>query len=191
MAKCIPVLESPKAAAETVGGPSQKPVVEAAPPAHWATFSYTFRSSYEWPSLKPFTEAIIIFGFNSWIRFQEKPIRSKAPGPKFSTMTSEVLIIFSKTSLPSWVFVSSVKERLLPFNIVKYKASAPGISRNWLRVTSPEPGRSTLMTSAPYQANNWVQAGPACTWVKSIIRIPSNGLVMFVSPWVFLICCLI
>ena len=27
------------AAALTVGGPSQKPVVDAAPPAHWATFS--------------------------------------------------------------------------------------------------------------------------------------------------------
>jgi len=29
----------------TVGGPSQKPVVEAAPPAHCATFSYTLRSA--------------------------------------------------------------------------------------------------------------------------------------------------
>ena len=29
----------------TVGGPSQKPVVDAAPPAHCATFSYTFKSS--------------------------------------------------------------------------------------------------------------------------------------------------
>ena len=76
-------------------------------------------------------------------------MRSKAPGPKFSTMTSETLIIFSNTSLPSGVLVSKVKERLLPFSIVKYKASAPGMSRNWLRVTSPEPGRSTLITSAP------------------------------------------
>jgi len=29
------VLLSPSAAAETVGGPSQKPVVDAAPPAHY------------------------------------------------------------------------------------------------------------------------------------------------------------
>ena len=39
MARCMPVLLSPSAAALMVGGPSQKPVVEAAPPAHWATFS--------------------------------------------------------------------------------------------------------------------------------------------------------
>ncbi len=39
MARCMPVLLSPRAAADTVGGPSQKPVVDAAPPAHCATFS--------------------------------------------------------------------------------------------------------------------------------------------------------
>ena len=39
MSRCIPLLLSPIAAALIVGGPSQNPVVEAAPPAHWATFS--------------------------------------------------------------------------------------------------------------------------------------------------------
>ena len=33
ISKCIPVLLSPNAAALTSGGPSQKPVVDAAPPA--------------------------------------------------------------------------------------------------------------------------------------------------------------
>jgi hypothetical protein len=37
--RCMPVLLSPSAAPLTVGGPSQKPVVEAAPPAHCATLS--------------------------------------------------------------------------------------------------------------------------------------------------------
>ena len=117
-------------------------------------------------------------GFSSTMRSHEKPMRSKAPGPKFSTITSDTLINFSNTSLPSAVLVSKVNERLLPLSIVKYKASASGISRNWLRVTSPDPGRSTLITSAPYHANNWVQAGPACTCVKSMMRIPSNGLLI-------------
>src|SRR5262249_49733040 len=40
---------------------------------------------------------------------------------------------------------------------------------------SPTPGRSTFNTSAPNHANNCVQAGPACTPVKSIILIPSRG----------------
>jgi hypothetical protein len=39
ISRCIPLLLSPSAAALTVGGPSQNPVVEAAPPAHCATFS--------------------------------------------------------------------------------------------------------------------------------------------------------
>ena len=45
IARCIPVLLSPRAAPLMVGGPSQKPVVEAAPPAHCATFSYTLMSA--------------------------------------------------------------------------------------------------------------------------------------------------
>src|SRR5690348_1298383 len=35
--------------------------------------------------------------------------------------------------------------------------------------------RSTLSTSAPNQAIIWVQAGPACTPVKSITLIPFRG----------------
>ena len=58
-------------------------------------------------------------GFSSWMRAQEKPIRSRAPGPKFSTMTSESWMSFSRTSLPAWVLVSRVSERLLEFSIVK------------------------------------------------------------------------
>ena len=44
ISRCMPVLLSPSAPPLMVGGPSQKPVVEAAPPAHCATFSYTLRS---------------------------------------------------------------------------------------------------------------------------------------------------
>ena len=38
-ARCRPVPLSPICAPVTTGGPSSKPVVEAAPPAHCATFS--------------------------------------------------------------------------------------------------------------------------------------------------------
>ena len=64
-------------------------------------------------------------------------MRSSAPGPKFSTSTSDSRISFSSTSLPSGFLVSSVSEFLLLLSIVKYSASASGMSRNWLRVTSP------------------------------------------------------
>ena len=38
------------------------------------------------------------------------------------------------------------------------------------------PGRSTLITSAPNQASNWVQVGPDWTCVKSRIFTPSSAL---------------
>ena len=114
-------------------------------------------------------------GLSFWMYSQVKPMRSSAPGPKFSTITSDSLISFSSTALPSGFLVSSVSERLLLLSIVKYSASASGTSRSWLRVTSPEPGRSTLITSAPNQASIWVQAGPACTCVKSMILMPLRG----------------
>jgi PAS domain S-box-containing protein len=56
ISRCIPLLLSPSAAALTVGGPSQKSVVEAEPPAHCATFSYTLRSLKGELSLKPLTD---------------------------------------------------------------------------------------------------------------------------------------
>src|SRR6266545_7354668 len=50
---------------------------------------------------------------------------------------------------------------------------------------SPRPGSSTLITSAPSQANNCVQVGPDCTWVMSNMRIPSSALpIDYFSPWV-------
>src|SRR5918999_641661 len=43
---------------------------------------------------------------------------------------------------------------------------------------SPLPGRSTLTTSAPNQANSCVHVGPDCTCVKSRMRTPSRALDM-------------
>src|SRR6266850_692735 len=110
--------------------------------------------------------------------FQEKPILSIAPGPKFSTNTSAFRISFSRISLPSGVLVFSARDLLLLLSWVKYSASTSGMSRNCRRVISPPSTRSTFSTSAPNQANNCVHAGPACTPVKSIIVIPSRGKLM-------------
>src|ERR687891_858634 len=117
-------------------------------------------------------------GLSSWIFSQGKPIRSIAPGAKFSTMTSQAWMSLANNSWPFGFLVSSVIERLLPFSMVKYRLSTPGRSRSWTRVMSPL-GRSTLITSAPNQASNWVQVGPDCTWVMSRIRTPSSA---FIAP---------
>src|SRR5437660_2398129 len=50
------------------------------------------------------------------------------------------------------------------------------MSRSCPRVISPEPTRSTLITSAPIHARSWVQVGPDCTCVKSRMRTPSSAL---------------
>src|SRR5579863_2340270 len=185
-AKCSPVPLSPICAPVTRGGPSSKPVVDAEPPAHCATFSYTLQSSYG-PGPKPLTEATIIFGLSCWMRSHVKPMRSSAPGAKFSTSTSQRLTSLSRMSFPPSLLVSIVIERLLWLSIVKYRLSTSGISRNCSRVTSPAPGRSTLMTSAPSQASSCVQVGPDCTCVKSRIRTPSSALPMPLSEHLSLV----
>src|SRR4030088_1362169 len=176
-ARCSPVPLSPICAPVTSGSPSRKPVVEAEPPVHCATFSYTLQSSYG-PGPKPLIDATIIFGLMLWIFSHGNPMRSSTPGPKFSTSTSQFLISAVRTSLPFGFLVSSVIERLLWLSMVKYRLSTFGMSCNCPRVISPTPGRSTLITSAPNQASNCVQVGPDWTWVKSRIRTPFSALVI-------------
>ena len=117
-------------------------------------------------------------GFSDWMCSQVNPMRSSAPGAKFSTITSQVRTSSSSTSLPRGCLLSIVMERLLWFSIVKYRLSTSGMSRSWPRVMSPTPGRSTLMTSAPIQASNCVQVGPDCTCVKSSILTPSRAFIV-------------
>src|SRR5262249_61739578 len=115
-------------------------------------------------------------GLSAWMRSQVKPMRSSAPGAKFSARTSQVLIRRSMIFLPRGFLESTVIDRLLWLSMVKYRLSALGTSRNCPRVMSPTPGRSILITSAPNQASSWVQVGPDCTWVKSRMRTPSRAL---------------
>src|ERR1700694_3462876 len=174
-ARCNPVPLSPICAPVTTGGPSSNPVVEADPPAHCATFSYTLQSSYG-PGPKPLTDATIIRGLSCWMRSQVKPMRSSAPGAKFSTSTSQRFTSASIICLPLGFLASMVIERLLWLSIVKYRLSTSGISRSWPRVMSPSPARSILTTSAPSQASSCVHVGPDCTCLKARIRTPSNAL---------------
>ena len=53
------------------------------------------------------------------MRSHVKPMRSSAPGAKFSTSTSQCLTSASRTSLPFGFLASIVIERLLWFSIVK------------------------------------------------------------------------
>src|SRR5919106_4952494 len=108
----------------------------------------------------------------------ENPSRLSAPGAKFSTRISEISSSLRKISLPCGDFRFSVTLRLLQFSMVKYKLSTSGRSRNCVRVISPRPGASILMTSAPSQAISCVQDGPDCTCVISNTRTPVNACPM-------------
>src|SRR5439155_14913155 len=59
---------------------------------------------------------------------------------------------------------------------MKYVAS-PSTNGGQLRVSSPLPGSSILITSAPMSARIIEQNGPARTRVRSRTRTPLNGLV--------------
>ncbi len=58
-------------------------------------------------------------GLSAWMCSHVKPMRSSAPGAKFSTSTSHDLISRSTTSLPFGSLVLTVIERLLWLSIVK------------------------------------------------------------------------
>src|ERR1700758_1857727 len=122
-------------------------------------------------------------GFSFWTCSQVKPMRSSAPGAKFSTITSQVFTSASSTAFPCGLRPSMVIDRLLWFSMVKYRLSTLGMSCSCPRVMSPTPGRSTLITSAPNQASNCVQVGPDWTWVKSRMRTPLSAFVIVFAPY--------
>ena len=101
------------------------------------------------PGPKPFTEATIMRGLSLWMCSQVSPMRSSAPGAKFSTSTSQCFTRRSRISLPLGFLESIVIERLRAVEHGEIEAVGPFTSRSWPRVMSPTPGRSTLITSAP------------------------------------------
>ena len=58
-------------------------------------------------------------GLSFWMASHDRPMRSIAPGAKFSTSTSHCRISVSSTCLPLGFLASSVIDRLLWLSIVK------------------------------------------------------------------------
>src|SRR5262245_6123533 len=63
---------------------------------------------------------------------------------------------------------------------MKY-VDSPSTNGGQLRVSSPLPGSSTLMTSAPMSPSIMAQNGPARTRVRSRTRIPARGALLFAT----------
>src|SRR5262245_19223479 len=96
------------------------------------------------------------------------------PGRKFSRTTSARAIRRRRMACPSGAFMFRVRLFLLRLTDMKYVASPPA-KGGQPRVSSPLPGSSTLITSAPMSPSDMAQKGPARTRVRSITRIPARG----------------
>src|SRR5580658_4404154 len=93
----------------------------------------------------------------------------------FSIVTSALASSALTISRPRGDFRLTVSDFLLALNWWKYQGSlsgAPGPCSR--RPGSPVSGFSILTTSAPSQASDSVQDGPASNWVKSTILTPSR-----------------
>src|SRR5207249_1059764 len=89
-----------------------------------------------------------------------KPSLSIVPGRKFSSSTSLFFASLPRISRPSGALRFKVMLFLLRFTDMKYVDSPP-TNGGQLRVSSPLPGSSTLITSAPMSPSIMAQKGPA------------------------------
>ena len=96
------------------------------------------------------------------------------PGRKFSSTTSAFAMSARRISCPSAGFMLSVRLFLFRFTERKYVASPP-TKGGQPRVSSPLPGSSILITSAPMSPRDMAQKGPARTRVRSMTRMPDSG----------------
>src|SRR6516164_3973127 len=105
---------------------------------------------------------------------QPSPQRSSTPGRKFSRTTSQCGTSRRTMSCPFGRWRSSVISFLLRLSTAN-QYSQPSSDGPKRRRSSPRPGISVLITSAPNSAISAPQNGPATTWASSSTRIPSSG----------------
>ncbi len=148
IAPFIPAATSEIAMGIRYGPPSGGPLMVIRPDIACATRSNPPLELYGpvWP--KPEMEQYISDGLSSAIVSYPMPIRSATPGRKFSISTSAVLTSSFAILRSSGFFRSSSIDRLLRFQSMNGAPSPLTCGGLCLR-SSPFPGRSTLITSAP------------------------------------------
>src|SRR6056297_2774530 len=105
-----------------------------------------------------------------------RPILSRVPGLKFSTRTSAEAMSSRATTRPSALRMSTARLCLLR-QYAFQKVDTPS-TRQALR-SSPRPGFSILITSAPKSASTWVSTLPATSRDMSMTLRPSSGAPAF------------
>ena len=111
-------------------------------------------------------------GLAAWSTSGPSPHFSSVPGLKFSIRISAVAISRRTSAWPSGTRRLAETDFLLRAITSQLTLSVP---RPQLRIGSPAPGGSTLMTSAPMSPSNWPQNGPASSWPSSTTRRPARA----------------
>ena len=156
------------------GGPSGNPVRSMSPDSPWTMRSYPGRPASgpdsPKPEIAPYTSRRLIRDSARYPR----PRRSIVPGRKFSRRTSLRVTSRFRIFRPSRAFRLRVRLCLFRLTDMKYVASPPANGGQW-RVSSPRPGSSILITSAPMSPSSIEQNGRARMRVRSTTRSPDNG----------------
>src|SRR5262245_50987635 len=101
-------------------------------------------------------------------------MRSATPGRKFCTNTSAPAASSRSSARPASCARFSASERLPRF--ARWNSpEIPPRDEPTARSTSPAPGGSTLITSAPWSARSVVASGPEITAEQSTMRTPDSG----------------
>src|SRR5216684_742265 len=130
-------------------------------------------------SPKPLIASRTRRGLSSASRSSPSPSRSITPGRKFSTSTSAQRTSASTNARSPGSFRSMATLRLPRLTDRKYVLSAPSPAGTnggpQCLVSSPAPGRSTLITSAPRSPRSIAAYGPASTRARSSTCTPVSG----------------
>src|SRR5919204_3909361 len=90
-------------------------------------------------------------------------------------MSTSALAVRRRTiATPSGSLRLTAIPRLLRL-LTRYPADSPSLCGGHVRDSSPTPGSSTLMTSAPRSPSSAPQYGPASTRERSTTRTPSSA----------------
>jgi len=149
------------------------------PDSAWITTSTALRRLLGPVAPNAESDTWMMRGLHAVTAPRPSPIDSAASGCSVWMNTSAVRIRRRARSRPSARRRSTAKDLLLRLNVSNTQGTR-------VRVKSPRPGFSSLMTSAPRSASNLVHELPARPLLRSITRNPSSAFGTVASP-----CCVV
>ena len=144
-----------------------------APLMAWIVPSKPIRSAYGPSSPNAVAVTSTMDGYRSCSTSQSIPIRRLVSMGRLATTMSAVARSASMISAASRRWACNVIERF-PRLQTRYMAPEPSSATGAMYRSSPPPGRSTRITSAPRSASRAAHHGPATCLPKSRTRMPAS-----------------